>query len=118
MEEKERRLKIKKIEKYNEIVSEEQRKIVSNTVLMASWAAVGAVAAAMNVYPPNFPEQTLKVLETGFDIVVFGAGVGGASYHLSRLIKSIIKKTSYEKKVDDLNTELDFDEEEKSRGAK
>lgn len=118
MEEKERRIKIKKIEKYNEIVSEEQRKIVSNTVLMASWAAVGAVAAAMNVYPPNFPEQTLKTLETGFDIVVFGAGIGGASYFLSKLMKSISKKTLYEKEIDVLNMELDFDEEEKSRGAK
>ena len=118
MEDKERRLKIKKIEKYNEIVSEEQRKTVLNTALMASAAVVGVLGVVSNMYPVEHTEQTLNTLTNGFNIVASGAGIGGASYFLSKLMKSISKKTLYEKEIDVLNMELDFDEEEKSRGAK
>ena len=118
MEEKERRIKIKKVEKYNEIVSEEQRKTVLNTALMASAAVVGVLGVVSGIVPPDFNDQTLNTLYGGFNIVASGAGIGGASYFLSRLMKSISKKTLYEKEIDDLNMELDLDEEEKSRGVK
>ena len=118
MEEKERRLKIKKIKKYNEIVSEEQRKTVLNTALMASAAVVGVLAAVSGIVPPDFNDQTLNTLYGGFSIVSSGAGIGGSMYFLKKLMESINKKTLYEKEIDDLNMELDFDEEDKSRGAK
>ena len=118
MEEKEKRLKIKKIEKYNEIVSEEQRKTVLNTALMASAAVVGVLGVVSNIYPAEYSEQTLNVLMSGFNIVASGAGIGGASYFLSKLMKSISKKTLYEKEIDDLNMELEIDDEDKLRGVK
>lgn len=118
MEEKERRLKIKKIEKYNEIVSEEQRKTVLNTALMASAAVVGVLAAVSGIVPPDFNDQTLNTLYGGFSIVSSGVGIGGSMYFLKKLMESINKKTLYQKGADDMRMELDLDEEEKSRGVK
>lgn len=118
MEEKERRIKIKKVEKYNEIVSEEQSKVVLNTGLMASGAIIGIFGAVCYAMSTNNSEQVINSLAAELNVGAGVLGLTGTAFSLKRLIQSISKKTLYEKEIDDLNMELDLDEEEKSRGAK
>ena len=108
MEEKERRLKIKK------------KEIVDGIVLTSLTAMVGALAITVFPLDLDFNKQTLEILTNSLLIALSAFGIGGSVYNFKGLVESICKKTLYEGKVNDLKTELDFDYDykENSRGAK
>ena len=120
MEEKERRLKIKKIEKYNEIIKKEKKEIVDGIVLTSLTAMIGALAITVFPLDLDFNKQTLEILTNSLLIAASAFGIGSSVYNFKGLVESICKKTLYEGKVNDLKTELDFDYDykENSRGAK
>lgn len=95
-------LKIKKIERYNNLIDEEKKRSIVSTVAMGISAAS---AAWCLINGANYDAlSTQQLIAEGIGIVCMLY----SSYELKNLIQSITKKTIYESKVEDLNEQLEI----------
>lgn len=105
-EEKEKRFKILKIEKYNEQIDEEKCKITIYAIVLG--------AMATSIISCTVPLSLSRPLI--FNEIMNALAVGVSVYSLKELISAIVKKTILTTKVEDLNAELDMLEDEESKG--
>ena len=111
MTEKERKFKIKKIEKYNNQIGKEQMKI--NTTLGIS---ILALATSINIFSKGISLVSIN------DYLNYFAGFATTAttiFSIEGMIQAISKKTLLEGKIEDLNDDLQYTEiQEKFKGSK
>ena len=102
MTNEERRFKIKKIESYEKEISKEKRNIIYETFLFGL-AAAGASMGFISAHDGNIANLGWGIFNTGI-----------SACNLKWLIESICRKTMLQGKIEDMNNELEFSEDEES----
>ena len=106
MTEKEKRFKIKKIEKYNDEIKSDERKIVMSTVAMGLITLLFVINADLFKDASAYGKivEYLKYITNGL--------LGYRSFKILRImIEKIVNKISLTRKIEDLKFELEFEEE-------
>ena len=121
MTEEERRFKIEKLEKYSE-ERRESKDHIENMFLIGTLSLAAIVEGIGNYaelwHIPNSYAQYFLEFST---LSLVGMGVPIAIASIKELIKAIAEKTNIEKRIDEINEELDLldqQKEYKSRGGR
>lgn len=112
MTNEEKRFKVEKVEKYKKELSSENSESVRKTFLMG----VSALAAAVcfSALTKQNADEAMRV----FNIIAGPANMGFAIYHLKGMLEAISKKAVLKTKIEDINEELEFVEQEEKRGIR
>ena len=110
MTEQERRFKVKKIDKYEEQVTKQNR----NSYLFA--LASGAGALLLVVGTTYGAAEGINLFWKTFDVGLSVVGAGTFGLNLKHLLDAMSRKTTLESKIDDIQDELDFEEEQEKEG--
>ena len=106
MTEEQKKFKILKKTSYEEQVSKEDKKATMDTFLIGLNAAAAIIVSIYAMQSKDIPARLAFGLQ-GFLLS------GVSAYHLKNLIQAIGKKTILQSKIEDIDTEIDFEE---SRG--
>ena len=109
MTEQERKLKVEKVEKYNELIDAE--KAIANRAFMLG--TVGLALGANFVAAGYVEEATVRAI---LDIIVGSGSITVGTTSIYFMAQALSKKTMFEGKVEKLNEELN--DEQKSRGSR
>lgn len=120
MTNEEKRFKIVKVKKYEDELSKENRKAIIKTFLMAVDAILAAACfyslVTTNIWDlANINYPTLLKLLSG---ILVPAEMGLAISELKDMVEAISRKTVLKAKIDEINDDLEFAEEEEKRGIR
>ena len=120
MTNEEKRFKIVKVKKYEDELSKENRKAIINTFLMATSSLTAAsflfVLINLGLWDlANINYPTLLKLLSG---ILVPAEMGLAISELKDMVEAISRKTVLKAKIDEINDDLEFAEEEEKRGIR
>ena len=112
MTNEEKRFKVEKVKKYEIELSRENRKSVIKTFLMGVFA-IGAVVCFS--YSPNqYEDEAIRT----FIALCGPVNMASAMYSLKGMLEAISRKTVLKTKIEDINEELEFAEQEETRGIR
>mgnify|MGYP004497205461 CR=1 FL=1 len=121
MTNEEKRFKIVKVKKYEDELSKENRKAIINTFLMAtsSLTAASFLFVLINLGLWDLAniniDTTLPKILSG---ILVPAEMGLAISELKDMVEAISRKTVLKAKIDEINDDLEFAEEEEKRGIR
>ena len=113
MTNEEKRFKVEKVKKYEKELSSENSESVRKTFLMGI-SALAAAAVCFSALTKQTADEAMRV----FNIIAGPANMGFAIYHLKGMLEAISKKAVLKTKIEDINEELEFVEQEEKRGIR
>lgn len=112
MTKEEKKFKIKKLKKYEKELSNENKKSIENSVFMG----ISALAAAFCF--SDLARENIEEARSAFEMIFGLSNVGFVIYRLKGMLEAISNKVALKYKIEDINNELEFAEQEEKRGMK
>lgn len=112
MTNEEKRFKVEKVKKYERELSSENRQSIKKTFLMGMSSL--AAAACFSTLTKQNADETIKIIS----MILGSANIGFAICNLRGMLETVSKKTVLKTKIEDINEELEFVEQEEKRGIR